>query len=1040
MLHRKFLALIVLLILALAACGGEEEEPTPVPTQPPPAATNTAVPPTATPAPTNTAVPPTNTPAPTATPDVTANFTELSDDLTGITISYPGNWGSMVNETTGEIRLASDETLLNNESIAPGTMSGTFVLISSFDAETADLLTNGNGSDPVALLNAFKEFITSSAPDTEFTITQEPTATEINGLTAALMTMDVVSPQDEGVAQFAAIAADSRMVLAFGAAEASEADAFPATFAAMLDTLEIGTPAVVAEPTPQPTAVPVAEPIRQWATSATASSEYSSDNWSADQATGAPDVDACGDNSAAWASLSSFGVDTLEVSYKTAVQPSEINIYQTYNPNQVTLVEVVDQDGNATVVYEGTPEAITEPCPFVLTVPVEGVEAAITSVRITVDQSVLVNWNEIDAVELVGIPVEGATTSPIPFEVGDLPQPTLEPGFTMYTNANGVRDIAVYDGILYAATDGGVVLWDLATGEPLRKMTTLDGLLHNVTDAVAVCDVPDTRVVIGTNAGINLYDPATDTLESWTPENSGMGSDYPVDTLVCVPDMPALVIGYDLDGVDVYNVAADEWTRYEPFDALESGFAESIAVKGNLEEIWVAHIGGVSVIRPDGVTYYDDENSNLDDPSTDDFEHFVNAIVVDQGGTVWFGTEAGLTRVDGDNQFTFFNGDSIEGFPFFSSVKGLAVGPDGSLWTNAVFGGVCNFDPASNSCLTTFEDEDGMAGDFNSEILVDENGIYYASDGSGASYYNGSEWQNFLLEELPVANTYRAVAQGIDGSVWVGGFYGLQSFYAYDANSTWQTWEGDLDFVSVNTFLPTDVGMWVGHSNGASFIEFATGDVETLETADSAGEGIYNGSVNAIEIDSTGNYWFGTSNGVTVWDGSTFTYYDLLTDEQRANGDYPPYVYDIQAQGEMVWVATSSALFGFDAAGISTRYDTDSDLPFFPGFYALALDVDGNLLVAVSYLLTTFDGQGDFVPLFEADSTIYSILAAADGSITLGTDDNGVLYYDGANWSALTTTSGLPTNRFTGIQSVMVDYLGTAWLAGSEGGLVRVTP
>ncbi|MBZ0277204.1 MAG: hypothetical protein K8I60_13735, partial [Anaerolineae bacterium] len=47
--------------------------------------------------------------------------------------------------------------------------------------------------------------------------------------------------------------------------------------------------------------------IRQWASSATATSEYSSPNWSAAQATGAPDTNGCSDLSTAWASASSTG-------------------------------------------------------------------------------------------------------------------------------------------------------------------------------------------------------------------------------------------------------------------------------------------------------------------------------------------------------------------------------------------------------------------------------------------------------------------------------------------------------------------------------------------------------------------------------------------------------------------------------------------------------------------------------------------------------------------------------------------------------------
>jgi hypothetical protein len=67
--------------------------------------------------------------------------------------------------------------------------------------------------------------------------------------------------------------------------------------------------------------------IRQWASSATASSEYGNPDWAAHQATGAPDTPECGDLVSAWASYDQYTVEWLEVGYATPVVPSEVNIY-----------------------------------------------------------------------------------------------------------------------------------------------------------------------------------------------------------------------------------------------------------------------------------------------------------------------------------------------------------------------------------------------------------------------------------------------------------------------------------------------------------------------------------------------------------------------------------------------------------------------------------------------------------------------------------------------------------------------------------------
>ncbi|MEZ4641808.1 MAG: hypothetical protein R3E31_03535 [Chloroflexota bacterium] len=682
------------------------------------------------------------------------------------------------------------------------------------------------------------------------------------------------------------------------------------------------------------------------------------------------------------------------------------------------------------------------------------VDAILNSIKLS--EPVMVEAEPV--VEATAVPVAEATAVPEPVEpsvdmVGapvftlfdGLPEPALESGLSMYSNGNIVYDVAYYDGVVWAATDGGLVAWDAATGDLLRKWTTLDGLPHNVVHTIVTCALGGDKLALGTEGGLSLYDPNGGTFENFTQDNSGLHSDAGIVSLACVPNLQTLVIGYDLDGVEVYDYAADTGVHYEPFDHLESGFAEAVAVVGDLEEIWVAHIGAVSVIRADGsISYYDSDNSGLDDPNTDDFEHFVNDIVVDANGTVWFGQGGGLTRVDGDNAFTFFNGDDVTGWPFFTNVAGLAAAPDGTLYTNAGFGGICHFDPATVNCVDTFEDEPGMGEDFNTDIIVVDNGnLYYASE-EGVSAYDGSGWQLWAIDEKPEANSYRTIAQGADGSVWVGGFYGAQWFYAYDADGDWVNTDDHLSYVSVNTFYPTRDGMWVGHSNGASFYTYADGSWMDFERADEAGAGIYKGDVSALEYDNMGRLWFGTTAGVTVWDGSTFTYFDLLTDAERTEERSPRWVYDFQRDGDTMWVGTAGVLLRFDAGAEITeigRYDDEnSNLPWVPGVRSVVNDADGNILVAADSYLYQFNGSDDFDELYQADTYINAALLDADsGTLWLSLNGAGVLAYENGEWINLTTADGLPSNLISG-NGVLVDYLGTLWVAAGEGGLMRFVP
>jgi hypothetical protein len=138
----------------------------------------------------------------------------------------------------------------------------------------------------------------------------------------------------------------------------------------------------------------------QWATGAAASSEYFFGGWNAYEAAGPPDVIGCSDDPHAWASNDPHTVEWLELTYASVVRPTEIRVYENWGVSSIVKVEVGDGSGAYHTVY--TAEAERQSCPRILAIPVTGIATAMKVVRVTVDQRTLRDWNEIDAVKLIG--------------------------------------------------------------------------------------------------------------------------------------------------------------------------------------------------------------------------------------------------------------------------------------------------------------------------------------------------------------------------------------------------------------------------------------------------------------------------------------------------------------------------------------------------------------------------------------------------------------------------------------------------------------
>jgi hypothetical protein len=139
----------------------------------------------------------------------------------------------------------------------------------------------------------------------------------------------------------------------------------------------------------------------QWAAHATASSEYSSSDWSALQASGEPDTyPDHGDIETAWATLEEDdGIQWLDLDYEVPVWISRVEIYETYNPGAIAGIEIYDQDGGRHLAWEGSMEPARTA--RISTIDIDA-DFPSDRIRIILDTRRVSGWNEIDAVALIG--------------------------------------------------------------------------------------------------------------------------------------------------------------------------------------------------------------------------------------------------------------------------------------------------------------------------------------------------------------------------------------------------------------------------------------------------------------------------------------------------------------------------------------------------------------------------------------------------------------------------------------------------------------
>jgi ligand-binding sensor domain-containing protein len=597
------------------------------------------------------------------------------------------------------------------------------------------------------------------------------------------------------------------------------------------------------------------------------------------------------------------------------------------------------------------------------------------------------------------------------------PAPRTKPSLKTFSNANDVEAIAIDAGRLYAATAGGVVAWDIASGRMIRKWTSLDGLLGNHAYSIAVCPLPEPRVAVGTVDGLNLLDPARERWEAMTPGNSDLAA-AAVTCLAPDPRHGALYIGFGYAGLNVLEGRTRSWRHIATVNGLLANRVEGMAVANGGQQVWVAARSGVSLVDAKGVTVYSARDIGTTSPLS-------GAIAAGPPGTMWAITADGTLIRFANGKWKLYGAGEVPGQPLRARA-GIVASADGTLWFQASNGDICHFDPASGKCATAGRvPSTGGA----TALLPAPDGTLFVATHEGVMALDprrGGGWRTFTVEGDPLRNNrIQALAEAAGGPVWIGTEAGTYTVDPAAPGSTMRpvgkpgdrVWRG-----GVNTlYADPRGGMWLGTPGGAGYLNRSTW--KWLGRP----EGLVNDTVSAIARDAKGRMWFGTIRGISVWDGKAMrnlTARDGLPSER---------IHALLARGAVVYAGTENSMLRFDGPRFEVL-DDDAMGVEFESMRRIAPYRRDSLVVGTSNGLGFIDGRtGRDDPEVYGDA-ITAIAVGPRDELWVGTELRGVFHRDARGWENLTILDGLPSNR---ISALLVDRLGAVWIGTDDAGLAR---
>jgi len=287
----------------------------------------------------------------------------------------------------------------------------------------------------------------------------------------------------------------------------------------------------------------------------------------------------------------------------------------------------------------------------------------------------------------------------------------------------------------------------------------------------------------------------------------------------------------------------------------------------------------------------------------------------------------------------------------------------------------------------------------------------------------------------------------------------LQAAWAQRVTESFEV--GPAVYVRALTVEPARGALWVGTSAGVHEVDLASGKLRATFTRK---EGLANEYVFAVGVDRDGYKWFGTNaGGVSRYrDGQWKTFFPMhgLADywiyafAQQRRGDFwigtwagvnrldpktgkfstyvkelvNEWVYGIAIDGaDRVWFGTEGGVSMYD--GRAWKSWTHRDGLGAPNVDQLPFSTNTGLGTRSRHDLSVgSEGTATYNPNY-----VFSMLAAADGSIWAGTWGGGAARWDGKRWTNLTSREGLAGNI---VYSLAQDKEGRIWL-GTDKGLSR---
>lgn len=389
----------------------------------------------------------------------------------------------------------------------------------------------------------------------------------------------------------------------------------------------------------------------------------------------------------------------------------------------------------------------------------------------------------------------------------------------------------------------------------------------------------------------------------------------------------------------------------------------------------------------------------------------------------------------------------------------------GLLWfcTNA---GLVRFDGYTFKLYST---DDGLPGNVLFDVLETRNGAYWLATDKGLVRFDphGVRGASSAGRARPMFTTYKpaelpltapnrdrvnALAEGLNGRVWLGTAHGLYFFEENEKQAQWRKFELPVPNQKTRLWIKSlladgNGGLWIAAEQqvltGYLYHLDAAGKIELYELSSH--------SPNALLKERNGTIWVGFSTGADWQETGLCRFkpplrnssngFSILFPEcyRKRNGPSNSWITALcQTADGKIWAGTEKGLAVFDPARHVWQTFNEQAGIFQSEITDLCEDRDGNLWVTSTSGVMKIVRNG-FVRFSQADGLadlqVTSLFNARDGKLTVATSANRDLalnFFDGQRFTPVKVNTPPGTNHGWGWGQIVVNARNGDWWIPTE--------